>query len=396
MLFVIETVLAPATVALALANTFFVLQCLLGCRPPGRIVVTASDRGPAAILIPAHNEEATIGHVINSLKPQMLKYDRLIVVADNCSDETASVAAGAGAEVVIRHDEQRRGKAYALHAGLQSISGEQQPVVVMIDADCIVAPGALHHLITEAMSKGRPVQGCYLMVAPSSRNAHDRLSEFAFLIKNRVRPLGLSRLGLACQLTGSGMAFPYAFLSQVNFQHGHLVEDIKLGIEFASIGLPPCYCDAALLTSEFPLSKAGKRSQRQRWEKGRLQFAASLLRRLLALSSYKDPRLFFLIVDALIPPIILWGCLLVFHVSATGALALAGASSWQFLVSLANFSALTGALACVWVAQGQMIIRPADLSILPRYILARMKLYPSVLLHGPSQWIRTSRSAEDA
>src|SRR5699024_1165964 len=69
-----------------------------------------------AIVIPAHNEEKFISKTLYSLfalvYPKNL-YD-LIVVADNCSDNTAQVARSLGATVIERNNNQKRGKGYAL------------------------------------------------------------------------------------------------------------------------------------------------------------------------------------------------------------------------------------------------------------------------------------------
>src|SRR5689334_21189742 len=77
----------------------------------------ASARPPLAILMPAHDEATGIAPVITAVKARLTAQDRLLVVADNCSDDTASIAARAGADVVERFDPVRRGKGYALDFG---------------------------------------------------------------------------------------------------------------------------------------------------------------------------------------------------------------------------------------------------------------------------------------
>ena len=59
-------------------------------------------RQPVVILVPAHNESAGIRPTLNDIVAQMQGNDRLLVVADNCTDDTAEIAAAARAEVVIR------------------------------------------------------------------------------------------------------------------------------------------------------------------------------------------------------------------------------------------------------------------------------------------------------
>src|SRR5882672_4165854 len=63
-----------------------------------------------AVLVPAHNESVGIRRTLNSVLPQLAVGDRLIVVADNCSDDTAQIAAAGGAEVVERRQEAQRAR----------------------------------------------------------------------------------------------------------------------------------------------------------------------------------------------------------------------------------------------------------------------------------------------
>src|SRR4051794_21140426 len=59
---------------------------------PARVRVT--------VLIPAHNEGNQITETIASLKSQERRPDRVIVIADNCTDPTAVLAQLCGAEVI--------------------------------------------------------------------------------------------------------------------------------------------------------------------------------------------------------------------------------------------------------------------------------------------------------
>src|SRR3984893_6016332 len=87
----------------------------------GRRIVfaTSGTRTPVAILIPAHNEEGGISATLRSIAPQLAEHDRLIVVADNCTDGTKNVAEAEGAEVVSRSSSDKRGKGFALDFGLR-------------------------------------------------------------------------------------------------------------------------------------------------------------------------------------------------------------------------------------------------------------------------------------
>ena len=68
------------------------------------------------ILVPAHNEAVGIEETVKALAAAAPSF-RIVVVADNCTDETAALARTAGAETIIREDAQRRGKGFALSFG---------------------------------------------------------------------------------------------------------------------------------------------------------------------------------------------------------------------------------------------------------------------------------------
>src|SRR5689334_7218222 len=61
-------------------------------------------RPAVTVLVPAHDEVGQIGTLLESLRPQLTAADRLIVIADNCTDDTAAVARDCGAEVIERRE----------------------------------------------------------------------------------------------------------------------------------------------------------------------------------------------------------------------------------------------------------------------------------------------------
>ena len=120
----------------------------------------AGDGPTIAVLIPAHNEEDVIGRTLGALNTHLGEGDRVLVVADNCTDETAEVAASFGAEVSDRTDSKRRGKGYALDHGLGVMRSWSTPpgVVVIFDADCVFdGAGQLAALARESAQAGVPV-----------------------------------------------------------------------------------------------------------------------------------------------------------------------------------------------------------------------------------------------
>ncbi len=184
------------------------------------------------VLISAHNEELLIEATVRSIVRQLRAGDELLVVADNCTDNTAALARSAGATVIERHDLSQRGKGYGLAFGVAHLRKNPPDVVILFDADIVVDTGVIARLAREAAEHGRPIQALYLQKAPKDARPRDTISALAFLVKNAVRPAGLDRLGVPCALTGSGMAFTWGLIEKAPLASGHLVEDMELGLNF--------------------------------------------------------------------------------------------------------------------------------------------------------------------
>ena len=234
----------------------------------------AGTRPRFAVLVPAHNEAAGIAAALASIRPQVSNADRLIVIADNCTDDTQKIAVAAGAEVIERQDPLRRGKGYALDFGIRHLSADPPDVVIVIDADCVLGPGCLDAIAAQAAASGRPVQAQYRFDLPvlleGQRPPAMLMATFAARLKNLARPLGLQRLGLPCQLMGTGMALPWQLISDAHLATSEIVEDLVLGLDLAQRGHPPLFCPKATVNSAFPATKEGQDSQRTRWETGHL------------------------------------------------------------------------------------------------------------------------------
>lgn len=87
----------------------------------------------------------------------MPEQDRLWAVADNCRDETASIAKRCGATVIERYQTDRIGKGYALEWALSRMASDPPEVVVVTDADYIAEPGLIATISGLSFSSGRPV-----------------------------------------------------------------------------------------------------------------------------------------------------------------------------------------------------------------------------------------------
>jgi cellulose synthase/poly-beta-1,6-N-acetylglucosamine synthase-like glycosyltransferase len=267
---VLEIALLIISVMAILPIVVLFVECCLAVLPTPRMP-TQIARPKIAVLVPAHNEAEGITPTLKILLSELTTGDRLIAIADNCTDETATIARSLGVTTIERHDLQNRGKGYALDYGLKFLAADPPDVAIVIDADTDVASGTISRIATLAQYYNRPIQATYLLETPPQQNSRDAVSAFATIVKNLVRPKGLAKLGLPCLLHGTGMAFPWSAIDKVSFASGNIVEDIQLALDFAVAGYPPLFCLDARVTGVLPQQEQAAKSQRTRWEHGHLQ-----------------------------------------------------------------------------------------------------------------------------
>jgi cellulose synthase/poly-beta-1,6-N-acetylglucosamine synthase-like glycosyltransferase len=390
---VVSCLLAALAILLAVPTLTFLFETIaaIALSQPARPSFQSRPQVRIAALVPAHNESTSILPTLADIKKQLQERDRLIVVADNCDDDTAAVAAAAGAEVVERHDSTRRGKGYALDFGLTCLTADPPEIVIIIDADCRLADGAIEELASTCAATHRPVQALYLMAPPSRSLVDYAVAQFAWRIKNWVRPLGLRAFGLPCQLVGTGMAFPWDVIRKANIADGAIVEDLKLGLELAQLGHPPLFCPTARVDSEFSASVAGARTQRTRWEHGHMAIIATVPRLLWRALTQRHWPLIALALDIAVPPLALLVLLTLVVTALTGLAAVIGYSPAALFISGADLAALALAVIVVWLRYGRDLLPLARLFSLVSFVVGKLPFYFQSLFRRQTAWIRTDR-----
>lgn len=396
MLEVVHTVVAVFACTLTVPALVVLIQAM-GCLLPSRRGAPSPERPrpSAAVLVPAHNEATGIAATVVAVRAQMQTGDRLLVVADNCTDATATAAADAGAEVVVRLDPDRRGKGYALDFGVRALASEPPSILVIVDADCTLSEGSLDALVKECAAAKRPVQALYLMHSPPGAGRGARLGELAWLLRNWARPLGWHRLGFPCQLMGTGMAFPYQHLRSMPLASGNIVEDLRLGIDFAAAGAPPLFFEHAQVHSIFPSRAADLQTQRKRWELGHLATIRQEVPRLVVEAvRQRKPALLAMALDLCVPPLAFLVLMLVLVGAGSALLGLFGQPIWPAMLTIAAISMLAVAVLLAWRRFGQAVVTLAELLAVPMYMLAKLPTYGHWLLRRRTGWVRTARDPE--
>lgn len=345
-----------------------------------------------AVLVPAHNEEAVIANTLKSLKSTSFPHDKIVVIADNCTDATAEIARNANVTVIERQDSQKKGKGYALDYGLQFLENNPPEVVVFVDADCLVQRNALTLLTTLAMTTGRPVQASYLMEKPLQPTPRDSISAFAFKVKNLVRSRGMVRMNLPCLLAGTGMAFPWSVIRSVDLANSDIVEDMKLGLDLAIAGYPPIFCPTAQVLGSLPQNSKTAKNQRTRWEHGHIQTLLTYVPKLIRASiSQRRYDLLFSALDLCIPPLSLFIAIWFAVMSITLLFAFL-MSIWipVWVTAIAGIFILT-AILIAWANFARSDLPLLELLSVPFYILWKIPLYFKFLVQPQKTWVRTER-----
>ncbi|MFL6127509.1 MAG: glycosyltransferase family 2 protein [Mycobacteriales bacterium] len=306
----------PATVALGTAvlapSAYLAALSLAALRRPraGGLVIGVAPR--LVVLVPAHDEELLLGRCLDSLAAQSYPREcyRVMVIADNCTDGTAVVAAGRKVEVLSRTNADERGKGYALRWAMDTIlaSGEPFDAFVVVDADSVTDQDLLSGLAAALTSGADAVQGDYLALdEPAPRagtGGRARLRSAAFLLFHRARFTGRANLGLPCSLVGNGMLFSRRLVENVPWSAYSRAEDLEYSVDLRLRGVRPVFAPQARVQAPVSTLGGAARTQRRRWEGGRAEVVRTRLPRLVR-SMVRDRRwdLWDAAADLAVPPL---------------------------------------------------------------------------------------------
>lgn len=239
-----------------------------------------------AVLICARNEAAVIGDLLDSIRAQTYP-DSLVqtfVMADNCTDDTASIASAHGACVYSRSSKTQIGKGYALNALLEHLE-EDYPRgfdgYFVFDADNLLERDYIERM-HETFSQGYEIVTSYR----NSKNYADNWISAGyalwFLRESQYLNRARMKLGTSCAVSGTGFLFSREILLQSGLWPFHLLtEDIEFTVHQVLRGVRIGYCEQAVLYDEQPTDFRQSWRQRTRWTKGFLQVFGKFGRGLL-------------------------------------------------------------------------------------------------------------------
>ena len=354
---------------------------------------SASDNPPrVVILMPAHNEAAIIAETVKAVLPALPANSTLLIVADNCTDETAQIARESGATVIERTDPGQRGKGYALAFGKQHLEQAPPDCVIILDADCLPGQQALNQLAQAAVKLNRPVQANYQFVSPKAASPLVQISNFAFFVKNLIRQRGMARIGGTALLTGAGMAFPWPQFAQAAVATDAIVEDLAMGVGLLRSGHAPLFLETATITSA-AASAEGTMGQRRRWEHGYMDTMRRQALPLIFTGLKTGSRpVFWTGLHLLVPPLALLMFLAGLHWALLGLCTVLGRGVGPFITLGVLLLLCVALLSLAWAAGGRRHLSVAAALRLPLYMIWKIPIYLGVLIARQVEWNKTGRT----
>jgi 1,2-diacylglycerol 3-beta-glucosyltransferase len=356
-----------------------------------------------ACIVPAHNEELSIGRTIRSILSVQYPADLrdVYVVADNCTDATGAKAEENGAFVLRRSDESQRGKGYALRWAFDRLlnSPSAYEAFVVIDADSVVSSNFLR-VVNATFQEGGLVVQARDVVERNEDSWSTEMTRIGFLLFNVVRPLGRSVFRGSAGLRGNGMCFRSEVLRQHPWTAFSVSEDAEYGLSLLLRGIIVGFAPEAEVLAMMPSNPRNAESQRARWEGGRLllmrRYGPSLLRAAIARRSIVIlDALLDLLTPAVVNLIIGIGLMVVLNIflmllgSAAAGRALV---LWSILLGL-------GAIHVLWGLRiaGADASTYRSLANVPRYAVWKIMVYIKMLGSWKHDvWTRTTREDRDS
>ncbi len=258
-----------------------------------RRYATARRQHRFGIVIAARNEECVLGHLLDSIRAQDYPAElvTVFVVADNCTDRTASIARERGAVCYERHDPAHQTKGFALEYLFDCIERDfgraSYEGYLVLDADNLLSSDYLSRM-NDAFDAGERIVTSYRNTKNFDANWISYSYGAHWLGTARNEHRARSYLGLSTRLQGTGYLFTSELVTN-GWHYTSLTEDRELTAEAVCRGFRVGYQHEAVFYDEQPVDLPIALRQRLRWARGNLlvflrvggRLFAQIFRRLL-------------------------------------------------------------------------------------------------------------------
>lgn len=227
-----------------------------------------------AVLIPAYNEEKVIVRTVRSALTSDYSNLHVIVIDDGSKDKTLEVArrefaAEEAAGRVLILTKPNSGKADALNYGLEHLTDEE--LFVGIDADTVIAPDAISHLVPHFLNPKVAAVAGNAKVG-NRVNLWTRWQALEYITSQNFERRALNTLGAVSVVPGAIGAWRVSAVKEAGgYHHDTVAEDADLTMALLRNGYRVEYEDLALAFTEAPVNANGLMRQRFRWSFGILQ-----------------------------------------------------------------------------------------------------------------------------
>lgn len=242
----------------------------------------SQNRKKLLFLVPAHNESTMITPAVEALvRLGRERSDHSVwVIADNCDDDTAKLAAGAGAQVLVRNDRERPGKPHAIQYAMDQLLEPAIDAVVIVDADTLLQEDYGDILAGHANLREIAIQPCFKL-SNESETWMSRLSGLLGRVRTDGQYLLKSRADLNCPVTGDGLCIGTTLLARCGWVTDSLTENWELYARYTAAGETILFEPKAVLRFHEAASFDEAGTQRRRWLAGRLMTMANNWRSLV-------------------------------------------------------------------------------------------------------------------
>jgi len=356
-------------------------------RSKGEVPRHSPFTGSLAIVIPAHNESSGISACLEQIKrcEDPADNSEIVVIADNCEDDTALIAEEHQVRVLIRDDKNNRGKGYALQYGCQQLLQEGFEAFLIIDADT----QADNHLISEVrngLAHDTQVVQVRYGVLNSVATLRTRLLSIALDAFNYLRPLGRNWWGFSAGIAGNGFALRGKVLKAVPFVGGTIAEDLDYHLRLVQNGYHVRFISQTAVWGMMPESEEGASTQRARWEGGRLRLMLDRIPEMVVALVRGNILALEPLLDLILLP-------LAYHVVLLG-LCLFSSISWVAGYGVIGLVLVGLHVMVALYLGGNVIKRGAALIYAPIYLLWKIMMLSKILFTSKKDatWVRTERS----
>jgi cellulose synthase/poly-beta-1,6-N-acetylglucosamine synthase-like glycosyltransferase/peptidoglycan/xylan/chitin deacetylase (PgdA/CDA1 family) len=223
---------------------------------------------PVSVIVPAFNEKDTIAATVGTIAASTHPTVEIIVVDDQSTDATAATVEEFGIENVRVVRVPSGGKATALNTG---VALARHDLIVMVDADTIVDPDALHEIVQPFADPDVGAVAGNVKVG-NQRRLLGRWQHIEYVIGFSLDRRLYDAMGCIPTIPGALGAFRRTALQDVGgLSTDTLAEDTDLTMAILRAGWRVVYQETAKARTEVPTTVRQLSQQRYRWSYGTMQ-----------------------------------------------------------------------------------------------------------------------------